>query len=146
MPNTHLRFYGVSEWLPQAIRGNTASVFFRPEDRAIAAAESASRMELLDPFTIDFAPVNSSNLDMTVLCQDKFPRARFDCPSAEMLARCCRCVAGRQHRSLEDTAVLRSVVQHCADYSGVSLRTLLGCFVHRFDARATLAARRMLPR
>jgi hypothetical protein len=75
----------VSEWLPQSIRGNTASVFFRPEDRAIAAAESASRMELLDPFKIDFAPVSASHLDMTVLCQDRFPRAHFECPSAEVL-------------------------------------------------------------
>ena len=67
------------------------------------------------------------------------------CARLQCLARCCRCGAGRQHRALEDTAVLRSVMQHCADYSGVSLRTLLGCFVRRFDAQATLAARRFLP-
>ena len=79
------RFYGISDWLPQSIRGSTASVFFRPQDRAIAAAEGASRMDLLDPFKIDVAPVSASNLDMAVLCQDTFPRARFDCPSAEVL-------------------------------------------------------------
>ena len=67
------------------------------------------------------------------------------CARLQCLARCCQCGAGRQHRALEDTVVLRSVVQHCADYSGVSLRTLLGCFVRRFDAQATLAARRVLP-
>ena len=63
------------------------------------------------------------------------------CARLQCLARCCRCGVGRQHRALEDTVVLRSVVQHCADYSGVSLRALLGYFVHRFDAQATLAAR-----
>ena len=42
-------------------------------------------MDLLDPFKIDVAPVSASNLDMAVLCQDTFPRARFDCPSAEVL-------------------------------------------------------------
>jgi DNA polymerase III epsilon subunit-like protein len=66
------------------------------------------------------------------------------CARLQCLARCCRCGAGRQHRALEDTAVLRAVVQHCADYSGVSVRTLLGCLVRRFDAQATLAARRAL--
>ena len=66
------------------------------------------------------------------------------CARLQCLARCCRCGAGRQHRALEDTIVLRSVIQHCADYSGVSLQTLLGCFVHRFDAQVTLAARRAL--
>ena len=42
-------------------------------------------MELLDPFKIEFTPMSASNLDMTVLCQDTFPRAHFDCPSAEVL-------------------------------------------------------------
>ena len=42
-------------------------------------------MELLDPFKIEFMPVSASNLDMAVLCQDRFPRAHFDCPSAEVL-------------------------------------------------------------
>ena len=85
MPPKYPRFYGVNEWLPQSIRGITASVFFRPEDRAIAAAEVASRMELLDPFKIEFTSVSDFNLDMAVLCQDRFPRAHFDCPSAEVL-------------------------------------------------------------
>ena len=68
------------------------------------------------------------------------------CARLQCLARCCQCGVRRQHRALEDTVVLRSVVQHCADYSGVSLRALLGCFVHRFDAQATLAARGVLSR
>ena len=78
-------FYGVSDWLPQSILGNTASVFFRPEDRAIAAAERAGEMDLLDPFKTVFVSKNAANLDMTVLLADRFPRANFDCPSAEVL-------------------------------------------------------------
>ena len=66
------------------------------------------------------------------------------CARLQCLARCCRCGTGRQHRALEDTVVLRSVVQHCADYSGVSVQKLLGRFARRFDAQATLAARRAL--
>ena len=80
-------FYGVSDWLPQSIIGNTASVFFRPQDRAIAAAENGAEMDLLDPFKNDFESKNASDLDMTVLLEDKFPRAGFDCPSAEVLLR-----------------------------------------------------------
>ena len=66
------------------------------------------------------------------------------CARLQCLARCCCCGTGRQHRALEDTVVLRSVVQHCADYSGVSVQKLLGRFARRFDAQATLAARRAL--
>ena len=66
------------------------------------------------------------------------------CARLQCLARCCRCGTGRQHRALEDTVVLRSVVQHCADYSGVSVQKLLGRFARRFDAQATLAARQAL--
>jgi hypothetical protein len=65
------------------------------------------------------------------------------CARLQCLARCCRCGTGRQHRALEDTIVLRSVMQHCADYSGVPIRTLLSYFVYRFDAQATLAAHRV---
>ena len=75
----------MSDWLPQSILGNTAIVFFRPEDRAIAAAERAADMELLDPFQISFESMSASNLGMAVLLEDKFPRPRFDCPSAEVL-------------------------------------------------------------
>jgi len=75
----------VSDWLPQSILGNTGSVFFRPEDRAIAAAECAADMELLDPFQISFESMRASNLDMAVLLEDQYPRPRFDCPSAEVL-------------------------------------------------------------
>jgi hypothetical protein len=75
----------VSDWLPQSISGNTASVFFRPEDRAIAAAEIECRMELLDPFTIDFTPLSTLSHDITVLCQDRFSRAHFNCPSGDVL-------------------------------------------------------------
>ena len=78
-------FYGVSDWLPQSILGNTASVFFHPEDRAIAAAERAGEMDLLDPFKNVFVPKHAPNLDMTVLLVDRFPRANFDCPTAEVL-------------------------------------------------------------
>ena len=67
------------------------------------------------------------------------------CARLQCLARCCQCGAGRQHRALEDTVVLRSVVQYCAEYSGVSLLTLLGFFAYRFDTQATLVARRCLP-
>ena len=66
------------------------------------------------------------------------------CARLQCLARCCRCGTGRQHRALEDTVVLRSVVQHFADYSGVPVQKLLGRFVRRFDAQATLAAHRVL--
>ena len=79
------QFYGVSDWLTQSILGNTASVFFREEDRGITALESSSDMDLLDPFKIDFAVKSSSSLEMTVLLEDQFPRAKFDCPSAEVL-------------------------------------------------------------
>ena len=93
--------------------------------------------------------------DLLILAEfyfcDTLPLARAfsatvwdSCARLQCLARCCRCGAGRQHRALEDTDVLRSVVQHCADYSDVSVRALLGCLVHRFDAQATLAARRAL--
>ena len=75
----------MSDWLPQSILGNTASVFFRPEDRAIASAERAADMELLDPFQTSFEPISASNFGMAVLLEDKFPRPRFDCPSAEVL-------------------------------------------------------------
>ena len=78
-------FYGVSDWLPQSILGNTASVFFLPEDRAIAAAERAGAMELLNPFETVFVSKNALDLGMTVLLEDRFPRANFDCLSAEML-------------------------------------------------------------
>ena len=64
------------------------------------------------------------------------------CARLQCLARCCSCGTGRQHRALEDTVVLRSVVQHCAHYSGVPVGTLLGRFARRFDAYATLAAHR----
>ena len=50
------------------------------------------------------------------------------CARLQCLARCCRCGTGRQHRALKDTVVLRSVVQHCAAYSGVSVQKLLGRF------------------
>ena len=66
------------------------------------------------------------------------------CARLQCLARCCRCGTGRQHRALEDTVVLRSVVQHCADYSGVSVEKLLVRFARRFDVLATLAAHRAL--
>ena len=78
-------FYGVSDWLPQSILGNTASVFFRPEDRAIAAAECAGEMDLLDPFKTVFVSKIAPSFDMTVLLAERFPRANFDCPSAEVL-------------------------------------------------------------
>jgi DNA polymerase III epsilon subunit-like protein len=66
------------------------------------------------------------------------------CARLQCLARCCCCCTGRQHRALEDTVVLRAVVQHCADYSGVSVQKLLGSFARRFDSHATLAARRFV--
>ena len=78
-------FYGVIDWLAQSIIGSTASVFFRPEDRAITEAERAAEMDLLDPFKSVFVCKNASDLDMTVLLKDQFPRANFDCPSAEVL-------------------------------------------------------------
>ena len=64
------------------------------------------------------------------------------CARLQCLARCCACGAGRQHRALEDTVVLRYVVQYCAHYSGVPVWTLLSRFAQRFDAHATLAAHR----
>ena len=78
-------FYGVSDWLHQSILGNTAGVFFRPEDRAIAAAERAAAMDLLNPFETVFVSQNASDLGMAVLLEDRFPRANFECPNAEVL-------------------------------------------------------------
>ena len=78
-------FYGVSDWLPQSILGNTASVFFLPEDRAISAAERAGSMGLLNPFETVFVSKNASDLGMTVLLEERFSRANLDCPSAEVL-------------------------------------------------------------
>ena len=78
-------FYGVSDWLPQSILGHTASVFFPPEDRAIAAAENRAETELIDPFESGFAVKDASDFGMTVLLEDRFPRARFDCANAQVL-------------------------------------------------------------
>ena len=66
------------------------------------------------------------------------------CSRLQCLARCCHCCTKRQHRALEDTLVLSSVVQHCADYVGVPVHTLLSQFARRFDVEATLATRRCL--
>ena len=78
-------FYGVSDWLPQSILGNTSSVFFLPEDRAISAAERAGSMGLLNPFETVFVSKNASDLGMTVLLEERFSRANLDCPRAEVL-------------------------------------------------------------
>ena len=78
-------FYGVSDWLSQSILGNTASAFFRPEDRSIATAEQTAEMDLLDPFKTVFVSQNASDFGMALLLEDSCPRAHFDCPNAGVL-------------------------------------------------------------
>ena len=78
-------FYGVSDWLPQCILGNTPSVFFRPEDRAIIQAELGAEINLFDPFTVTFTSKNAFDVGMVVLLDDQFPRSSFNCATAEVL-------------------------------------------------------------
>ena len=42
-------------------------------------------MDLLNPFETVFVSQNASDLGIAVLLEDRFPRANFDCPSAEVL-------------------------------------------------------------
>ena len=121
-------FYGVSDWLPQSILGNTACVFFRPEDRAIATAERAAEMDLLDPFKNVFISKNPSHLDMAILLNEHFPRADFDCPSAEVLL--------QRLDELTKGVVRKITVPGVIAAGGAVVHALTGCHGRCTDVRA----------
>ena len=121
-------FYGVSDWLPQSILGNTAGVFFRPEDRAIATAERTAEMDLLDPFKNVFISKNPSHLDMAILLNEHFPRADFDCPSAEVLL--------QRLDELTKGVVRKITVPGVIAAGGAVVHALTGCHGRCTDVRA----------
>ena len=126
-------FYGVSDWLPQSILANTACVFFRPEDRAIATAERAAEMDLLDPFKNVFMSKNPSHLDMTILLNEHFPRADFDCPSAEVLL--------QRLDELTKGVVRKITVPGVIAAGGAVAHALAGCHGTCTDVRALQISR-----
>ena len=92
---------------------------------------------------VDFKFVDT--LDVVRACAAAGLSVADGCARLQCLARTCCCTAaGRAHRALDDTVVLRSVIRQLAEMLGSTPAALLGPFARELDLEATLLNRMLV--
>ena len=66
------------------------------------------------------------------------------CFKFQCISRCCNCKAGRAHRALEDTIVLRAVIEHISDRASRSVADVLVPLARVMDVPSTLSNRMLV--